>query len=201
MKGLDFVQVGMTSVGINARGFNSSFNNRMLMVEDGRVMVLPENGLPVGQFTATPKVDLAGIEVLVGPGAALYGADASSGVISMADQGPARLPGAHRGGDGRQPRYRDLQARYAGVQRADWGYKVSRRVPGGQRLEQPPHARRAAAPASTAQGDATAAGIMPEVGRGGAAGAELGRQRAARLRRPRALLRRRRSWSSAAAPA
>ena len=40
------------------------------MLEDGRVAVLPENGLPVGQFTAIPKVDLAGIEVLTGPGAA-----------------------------------------------------------------------------------------------------------------------------------
>ena len=66
----------MTSVGINARGFNSSFNNRMLMIEDGRVSVLPENGLPVGTLTATPKVDISGIEVLVGPGSALYGPDA-----------------------------------------------------------------------------------------------------------------------------
>ena len=52
---LDFVQVGMTSVAINARGFNSSFNNRMLMLEDGRVALLPENGLPVGGFTPIPK--------------------------------------------------------------------------------------------------------------------------------------------------
>ena len=36
-KGLDFIQVGMTAVAINARGFNSAFNNRFLMVEDGRV--------------------------------------------------------------------------------------------------------------------------------------------------------------------
>ena len=47
VKGLDFIQVGMTAIAINARGFNSSFNNRMLMTEDGRVSILPENGLPV----------------------------------------------------------------------------------------------------------------------------------------------------------
>jgi iron complex outermembrane receptor protein len=124
VKGLDFVQVGMTSVGINARGFNSSFNNRMLMVEDGRIMVLPENGLPVGQFTATPKVDLAGIEVLVGPGAALYGADASSGVISMETKDPRAFPGLTMEVTGGNRNYRDVQARYAGVL-GDWGYKVS----------------------------------------------------------------------------
>jgi iron complex outermembrane receptor protein len=117
----------MTSVAINARGFNSSFNNRMLMVEDGRVMVLPENGLPVGQFTATPKVDLAGIEVLVGPGAALYGADASSGVISMETKDPRTYPGLTVEVTGGNRAYRDVQARYAGVlgSNEQWGYKVS----------------------------------------------------------------------------
>jgi iron complex outermembrane receptor protein len=86
--GLDFIQVGMTAVAVNARGFNSSFNNRMLMMEDNRIAVLPENGLPVGGFTTIPKVDLAGVEVLVGPGAALYGADASNGVITLQTKDP-----------------------------------------------------------------------------------------------------------------
>ncbi|HWK89007.1 MAG TPA: TonB-dependent receptor [Longimicrobium sp.] len=124
VKGLDFVQVGMTSVGINARGFNSSFNNRMLMVEDGRVMVLPENGLPVGQFTATPKVDLAGMEVLVGPGAALYGADASSGVLSLETRDPRAFPGMTVEVTGGNRSYRDVQARYAAVL-GNIGFKVA----------------------------------------------------------------------------
>jgi outer membrane receptor for ferrienterochelin and colicins len=133
--GLDFIQTGMTTAAINARGFNSSFNNRMLMMEDGRIAVLPENGLPVGQFTAIPKVDLAGIEVLVGPGAALYGADASSGVVNLITKDPRRFPGTtveftggNRTGEavgGGSPRpYFNLQARHAGVQ-GNIGYKVS----------------------------------------------------------------------------
>ncbi len=124
VKGLDFVQVGMTSVGINARGFNSSFNNRMLMVEDGRIMVLPENGLPVGQFTATPTGDVASFVGGVGPGAALSGADASSGVISMETRDPRAYPGLTMEVTGGNRSYRDVQARYAGVL-GDWGYKVS----------------------------------------------------------------------------
>lgn len=91
--GLDFIQVGMTAVAVNARGFNSSFNNRMLLMEDNRIAVLPENGLPVGGFTTIPKVDLAGIEVLVGPGAALYGADASNGVITLQTKDPRAYRG------------------------------------------------------------------------------------------------------------
>lgn len=169
VKGLDFVQVGMTSVGINARGFNSSFNNRMLMVEDGRVMVLPENGLPVGQFTATPKVDLAGIEVLVGPGAALYGADASSGVISMETKDPRAFPGLTVELTGGNRAYRDLQARYAGVlgDNEEWGYKVS-----GEYQEANDWSNRLTLVGSFAReyrpSDATTAGVMPEVGLGGA---------------------------------
>ncbi|HEX2209025.1 MAG TPA: TonB-dependent receptor [Longimicrobium sp.] len=168
VKGLDFIQVGMTSVGINARGFNSSFNNRMLMVEDGRVMVLPENGLPVGQFTATPKVDLAGIEVLVGPGAALYGADASSGVISMTTKDPRDFPGLTVELTGGNRSYRDLQARYAGFS-GNWGYKVS-----GEYQEANDWSNRLTLVGSLArtyrETDVPSATIMPEVGPGGRQG-------------------------------
>ncbi|GLC27720.1 TonB-dependent receptor [Roseisolibacter agri] len=123
-KGLDFIQVGMTSVAINARGFNSSFNNRFLMVEDGRISVLPENGLPVGQFTATPKVDLEGMEVLVGPGSALYGPDASNGVLALRTKDPRQFPGATLEVTGGNRGYMDVQGRYAGVS-GNLGYKVS----------------------------------------------------------------------------
>ena len=124
VKGLDFIQVGMTSIAVNARGFNSSFNNRMLMTEDGRVSILPENGLPVGVLTATPKVDIAGIEVLVGPGSALYGPDASNGVIALTTKDPRAFKGATLEVTGGNRSYRDIQARYANVI-GNWGFKVA----------------------------------------------------------------------------
>jgi outer membrane receptor for ferrienterochelin and colicins len=123
-KGVDFIQVGATAVAVNARGFNSSFNNRMLMMEDGRIAVLPENGLPVGQFTAIPKVDLAGLEVIVGPGAALYGADASNGVLTLQTKDPRDYPGTTVEVAGGNREYKNVQLRQAGVFR-DWGYKVT----------------------------------------------------------------------------
>ncbi len=125
-KGIDFIQVGMTAVAINARGFNSAFNNRFLMVEDGRLAVLPENGLPVGAFTATPKVDLAGMEVLVGPGSALYGPDASNGVLSLTTKDPRQFPGGTIEATGGSRSYRDVQGRYAGMfGDGRFGFKVS----------------------------------------------------------------------------
>jgi iron complex outermembrane receptor protein len=124
-KGVDFIQLGMTAVAINARGFNSSFNNRFLMVEDGRISVLPENGLPVGQFTITPKVDLAAMEVLIGPGSALYGPDASSGVLSLRTKDPRQFQGTTLEVTGGNRSYADVQARHAMMIGQNLGIKVS----------------------------------------------------------------------------
>ena len=126
VKGIDFIQVGVTAVAINARGFNSAFNNRMLMMEDNRIAVLPENGLPVGAFTTTPKVDLAGIEVLVGPGSALYGPDASNGVLTLSTKDPREFPGSILEASGGARSFADIQGRQAGVfSNGSFGYKVS----------------------------------------------------------------------------
>ncbi len=139
VKGVDFFQTGIAAAGINARGFNSAFNNRMLQMEDNRVAVLPENGLPVGVFTTIPKVDIAGVEVLIGPGAALYGPDASNGVVTLLSKDPRQYQGFTGeltfGSNGGNPgnyldkqagrvSYNDVQMRYAGV-RGKLGYKVT----------------------------------------------------------------------------
>ena len=125
VKGLDFIQVGVTSVAVNARGFNSSFNNRMLMMEDNRIAVLPENGLPVGALTPLSKLDLASIEVLVGPGSALYGPDASNGVISLQSKDPRDYPGTSIEAAGGSRSFYDVQGRHAGVANGKIGYTVS----------------------------------------------------------------------------
>jgi iron complex outermembrane receptor protein len=124
VKGIEFIQTGVMSSAINARGFNSSFNNRMLMMEDGRIATLSESGLPVGSLTTIPKVDLAGVEVLVGPGSALYGPDASSGVLTLQTKDPRQFPGQTLEVSGGSKGYYDAQTRIAGV-RGSLGYKVT----------------------------------------------------------------------------
>ena len=124
VKGIDYIQVGMTAVAINARGFNSSFNNRMLQMEDGRIAQLGENGLPIGTFSPIPRVDLAGVEVLVGPGSALYGPDASNGVVYVESKDPRLFPGTTIEVTGGNRGFADLQARWAGNS-GKWGYKVA----------------------------------------------------------------------------
>jgi outer membrane receptor for ferrienterochelin and colicins len=122
--GIDYIQVGMTAVAINARGFNSSFNNRMLQIEDGRVAQLGENGLPIGNFSPIPRVDIAAVEVLVGPGSALYGPDASNGVLYVESKDPRQFPGTTVEVTGGNRGFFDVQARHAGNS-GKWGYKIA----------------------------------------------------------------------------
>ena len=124
--GLDFVQVGVTAAAVNARGFNSSFNTRMLQTEDGRIATLVESGLPAGVLTTIPKVDIASVEVLTGPGSALYGPDASNGVITLATKDPKAAPGYTLEASGGTRNFMDIQGRYAGtLSNGKWGYKLA----------------------------------------------------------------------------
>jgi iron complex outermembrane receptor protein len=125
IKGLDFIQTGVMSVGVNVRGFNSAFNNRVLQLEDSRIAVLPESGLPTGSLTTIPKVDIASIEVLVGPGSALYGPDASSGVVTLTTKDPRAFPGTTFDVAGGTRSYFDVQGRNAMAIGEHWAYKLS----------------------------------------------------------------------------
>ena len=124
VKGLEFIQTGILTQAVNARGFNSSFNNRMLQIEDGRISVLAESGLPVGSLTTISKIDLAAVEVLVGPGAALYGPDASNGVVTLTTKDPKQYQGWSLELAGGTRNFYNAQARYAGTS-GRLGYKLT----------------------------------------------------------------------------
>ena len=125
VKGLDFIQTGVMTVGINARGFNTAFNNRVLQLEDGRIATLPESGLPLGSLTTIPKIDIEAVEVLVGPGSALYGPDASSGVVTLSTKDPKAYPGTTLDIAGGSRGFYDVQGRHAGTfGGGSWGYKL-----------------------------------------------------------------------------
>jgi iron complex outermembrane receptor protein len=122
--GLDVTQVGVTSVFVNGRGFNNRFNTRWLTLEDGRVAVLAETSLPIGEHTAIPKLDVASMEMITGPGSALYGANASNGLLSVRTKDPREYPGFSAEFSGGSRDLYDIQTRYAGSTKK-FGYKVA----------------------------------------------------------------------------
>jgi iron complex outermembrane receptor protein len=64
------------------------------------------------------------MEVLVGPGSALYGPDASSGVLALRTKDPRQFKGSTLEVTGGSRSYKDVQGRYANVV-GNFGYKVS----------------------------------------------------------------------------
>jgi len=81
--GIDVARINSTQWSISARGFNSRFSNKLLVLMDGRSVYSP---LFSGVFWDTQDTfieDIERIEVIRGPGASLWGANAVNGIINI----------------------------------------------------------------------------------------------------------------------
>ncbi len=78
--GAEVVQNGLYDFNLNSRGFNSSFNRRVLTLVDGRDVsaVFIGNQEWATSLAGAPDL-LANVEMIRGPGSALYDADAYNG--------------------------------------------------------------------------------------------------------------------------
>jgi iron complex outermembrane receptor protein len=81
--GADVVQSGVNDFNVNARGFNSSLNRRVLVLQDGRDLSIAFLGSQEWNGMTQPLENLGKVEMVRGPGSALYGANAFSGVINI----------------------------------------------------------------------------------------------------------------------
>jgi len=86
--GVDFTQSGLYDFNFNTRGFNSSLNRRILTLIDGRDPAVPFLGAQEWAAISFPMDELASVELVRGPGSALYGANAYSGVLNMVTKAP-----------------------------------------------------------------------------------------------------------------
>ncbi|MEZ5313633.1 MAG: TonB-dependent receptor [Thermoanaerobaculia bacterium] len=81
-------QSGIYDYNLNTRGFNSSLNRRVATLVDGRDPSVPFLGSQEWAAISFPLDDLAQAELVRGPSAALYGANASSGVLNLVTKRP-----------------------------------------------------------------------------------------------------------------
>jgi iron complex outermembrane receptor protein len=81
--GVDLVQSGMNDFNLNARGYNSTLNRRVLVLQDSRDLSIAFLGAQEWNGMSLPAEDLGRIEVVRGPGSALYGANAFAGVVNI----------------------------------------------------------------------------------------------------------------------
>lgn len=68
---------------VSARGFNGQFANKLLVLVDGRAIYLSALSGVSWEQQAVPVEDIERIEVVRGPGATLWGANAVNGVINV----------------------------------------------------------------------------------------------------------------------
>ncbi|GAB3333663.1 hypothetical protein GCM10027429_14480 [Marivirga atlantica] len=93
VKGVEFIRSGVIGTGVNIRGFNSNFNSKNLQVNDGRFATLIATGLPLGPLSTFVKEDIARVEVILGPNAALYGPNAHNGLVNTIMKDPRTSEG------------------------------------------------------------------------------------------------------------
>jgi iron complex outermembrane recepter protein len=81
--GLEVAQVDSHQWAITARGFNDVFANKLLVLQDGRSLYTPLFSGVFWDVQDTLMEDIDHIEVVRGPGAAVWGANAVNGVINI----------------------------------------------------------------------------------------------------------------------
>ncbi len=91
--GAEVTQSGLYDFNFNTRGFNSSLNRRVSTYIDGRDVGVVLLGAQEWAAISGGLDDIAQLEFVRGPSAALYGANASSGVVNITTRPPKTSPG------------------------------------------------------------------------------------------------------------
>ena len=94
LAGIDMVQTGITQSNIVARGFNNVFSGTLLTIVDNRYARIPSLRFNAHNMIPVTDLDIDRIEVSLGPGAALYGPNAASGVMHIITASPIDRPGS-----------------------------------------------------------------------------------------------------------
>jgi len=124
--GVDIVQSGINDFNINARGFNSSLNRRVLTLLDGRDLAIAFLGSQEWSSIPTATADLGAMELVRGPGSALYGPNAFAGVLNMTTVSPRESQGAKLTVSGGGLSSYRIDGRWATVlSEGRWGIRVT----------------------------------------------------------------------------
>ncbi|MES2262235.1 MAG: TonB-dependent receptor [Pseudomonadota bacterium] len=96
------------------RGIYSSTNAQILVLQNGVPMTTLLTGSRGVLWGGYPLEHIARIEIIRGPGSALYGADAYSGVVNIITKGAAETPGTHFAIGGGSFKTRDAWIQHGG---------------------------------------------------------------------------------------
>jgi outer membrane receptor for ferrienterochelin and colicins len=127
--GVDVITTGLQGTNVVVRGFNNIFSGSLHMLTDYRLAGVPS--LRVNQMHWLPATDedVDKIEVVLGPGSALYGPNTANGIVHVLTKSPLTSPGTSVTLGGGERSLRQASFRSAFLLGDDFGFKVS-----GERL-------------------------------------------------------------------
>ena len=125
VRGVDVVSTGIGTSQVVVRGFNNVFSGTLLSLVDNRIARVPSLRLNAYTLIPTSSEDIEQIEVVSGPGSALYGPNSANGVMHILTRSPFNSQGTtiSIGGGERSVMLGSL--RHAGVVNETLGYKLS----------------------------------------------------------------------------
>jgi outer membrane receptor for ferrienterochelin and colicins len=123
--GFDVAGGGVMQSNVVARGFNGLFSGELLTLVDHRFAYVPSLRVNVLSLLAPAVDDIEQIEVVLGPGAALYGPNAASGVMHLTTRSPLTSQGTQLALEGGERGFFRGSGRTAWMATPSLGVKVS----------------------------------------------------------------------------
>jgi len=91
--GVDVIRQGVQSTNVVVRGFNNIFSGSLHMLTDHRLAGVPSLRVNLMHFIPANELDVDRMEVVLGPGSALYGPNTANGVVHVLTSSPIDKPG------------------------------------------------------------------------------------------------------------
>jgi iron complex outermembrane receptor protein len=91
--GVDVITHGLQATNVVVRGFNNIFSGSLHMLTDHRLASVPSLRVNLMHFIPTTSQDVERMEVVLGPGSALYGPNTANGVVHILTKSPIDAPG------------------------------------------------------------------------------------------------------------
>lgn len=130
--GVDLAQTGIDRREIALRGFNNSVTGETYVLTDFRLSAVP--GMSVNAYGLMPiaTLDIDRVEIVRGPGSALYGSGVDQGLMHFVTKDPFSYPGTSISIGGGERSFMDFEMRHAGSFNGVFGYKVVGEYAGGE---------------------------------------------------------------------
>ena len=122
--GLEVARPNSRQWAISARGFNDTFANKLLVLMDGRTLYTPLFSGVLWEEMDTALEDIDRIEVIRGPGATQWGANAVNGVINIVTKSAKETQGTLISGGGGLEERAFGTVRYGGQLATNAYYRV-----------------------------------------------------------------------------